>query len=128
MKCTGPCGTGNRNERGERLLDFAEENKLVVTNSFFFKAANRYMGSSRGCDQNQIDFIPSSDRKIVRNCEVITKVDIGSDYRLVRARVEIDKLMSPPPPPPPKKKSKTETETRQIRPQRIRKISHPLQN
>ena len=23
MKCTGPFGTGNRNERGERLLDFA---------------------------------------------------------------------------------------------------------
>ena len=42
MKCTGPFGTGNRNERGERLLDFAEENNLVVTNSLFFKAANRY--------------------------------------------------------------------------------------
>ena len=33
MKCTGPFGTGNRNERGERLLDFAEENNLVVTHS-----------------------------------------------------------------------------------------------
>ena len=42
MICTGPFGTGNRNERGERLLDFAEENNLVVTNSLFFKAANRY--------------------------------------------------------------------------------------
>ena len=26
MKCVGPFGTGSRNERGERLLDFAEEN------------------------------------------------------------------------------------------------------
>ena len=26
---------GNRNERDERLLDFAGENNLVVTNSFF---------------------------------------------------------------------------------------------
>ena len=41
--------------------------------------------------KNQIDFILSSDRKIVQNCEVITKVDIGSDHRMVRARVEIDK-------------------------------------
>ena len=40
MKCIGPFGTGNRNERGERLLDFAEENNLVVTNSFFLKATN----------------------------------------------------------------------------------------
>ena len=43
--------------------------------------------------KNQIDFILSSDRKIVQNCEVITKVDIGSDHRIVRARVEIDKKL-----------------------------------
>ena len=95
MKCTGPFGTGNRNERGERLLDFAEENNLVVTNSLFFKAANRYWTweAPGGVTKNQIDFILSSDRKIVQNCEVITKVDIGSDHRMVRARVEIDKKL-----------------------------------
>ena len=27
----------------------------------------------------------------MQNCEVITKVDIGSDHRMVKARVEIDK-------------------------------------
>ena len=32
MKCKGPFGTGNINERWERLLDFAEENNLVITN------------------------------------------------------------------------------------------------
>ena len=37
------------------------------------------------------DFIMSSDRKIVGNCEVITKVDIDSDNRMVRARVDINK-------------------------------------
>ena len=81
MKCTGPFGTGNRNGRGERLLDFAEENNLVVTNSFL-KAANRYWTweAPGGATKNQIDFILTSDRKIVRNCEVITKVDIGSDH------------------------------------------------
>ena len=95
MKCIGPFGTGNRNERGERLLDFAEENNLVVTNSLFFKAANRYWTweAPGGVTKNQIDFILSSDRKIVQNCEVITKVDIGSDHRMVRARVEIDKKL-----------------------------------
>ena len=96
IKCTGPFGTGNRNERGERLLDFAEENNLVVTNSFFFKAANRYWTweAPGGVTKTQIDFLLSSDRKIVQNCEVLTKVDIGSDHRMVRARVEIDqKLM-----------------------------------
>ena len=82
MKCTGPLGTGNRNERGEKLLDFAEENNLVVTNSIFLKAANIYWTwEDPGCvTKNQIDFILSSDRKSVRNCEVIIKVDIGSDH------------------------------------------------
>ena len=95
MKCTGPFGTGNRNERGERLLDFAEQNNLVVTNSLFLKAANRYWTweAPGGVTKNQIDFILSSDRKIVQNCEVITKVDIGSDHHMVRAKVEIDKKL-----------------------------------
>ena len=93
MKCTGPFGTDNRNGRGERLLEFAEENNLVITNSFFLKAANRYWTweAPGGVTKNQTDFILSSDRKIVRNCEVMTEVDIGSDHRMVRARVEIEK-------------------------------------
>ena len=116
MKCTGPFGTGNRNERGERLLDFANENNLVVTNSLFFKAANRYCtwDTPRGVTKNQIDFILSSDRKIVQNCEVITKVDIGSDHRMVRARVEIDKKTN-------ETKKNSKTKTLPIRPQSIRK-------
>ena len=95
MICTGSFETGNRNEREERLLDYAEENNLAVTNSLFYKAANRYWTSEApgGVTKNQIDFILSSDRKTVQNCEVITKVDIGSDHRMIRASVEIDKKL-----------------------------------
>ena len=79
----------NRKQKrgGEKLLDFAEENNLIVTNSFFQKAANRYWTweAPGGMTKNQTDFVLSSDRKIVGNCEVITKVDIGSDHRMVRA-------------------------------------------
>ena len=73
MKCIGPFGTGDRNEKGERLLDFAEENNLVV-NSLFLKAANRYWTweAPGGVTENQTDFSLSSDRKIVGNCEVDT--------------------------------------------------------
>ena len=42
MTCIVPFGTGNRDERWGRLLDFGAENNLVVTNSFSQKAANRY--------------------------------------------------------------------------------------
>ena len=53
------------------------------------------MGSPRVRDQKtQTDFVLSSDRKFVENCEVITKMDVSSDHRMVRARVEInEKLM-----------------------------------
>ena len=93
MKCIGPFGTGNRNQRGERLLDFAEENNLGVTNPLFVKAANRNWAweAPGGVTKNQTDIILSSDRKIVGNYELITKVDIGSDHRMVRARIEINK-------------------------------------
>ena len=75
MKCIGPFGTGSRNERGESFLDFAEGSSLVVANSFFINSANRYWTREAlgGVIINQIDFILSSDRKIVGNCEVITK-------------------------------------------------------
>ena len=80
-----------RNERGERLLDFAKEDSLVVINSFFQNTENRYWTWKPPVGMTQIrnDFILSSDRKIVGNCEVITTVDIGSDHRMARAKVEI---------------------------------------
>ena len=69
MKCIGLFETGNRNEKGERLLDFTEETNLVVTNSFFLKVANRYCPweAPRDVIKNQIGFIMSSDRKVVGN-------------------------------------------------------------
>ena len=43
--------------------------------------------------KNQIYSILFSERKIVENCEVIAKVDIGNDDRMVRARVEVHKKL-----------------------------------
>ena len=123
MKCTGPFGTGNRNERGERLLDFAAENNLVVTNSLFFKAANRYWTweAPEGVTKIQIDFIPSSDRKIEQNCEVITKVDIGSDHQNGQSKSRNRQKDN-------ETKKNLKTKTLPIKPQSIRKSSHSLQN
>ena len=35
-----------------------------------------------------------SDRKIIQNFKVITKMDIGCDHRMVRARVQINKKLT----------------------------------
>ena len=57
---------------------------------------NRYWTweSSDGETRNQIDFTLSSQRGIVTNCEVITKADIGSDHRLVRMTLGINKNLA----------------------------------
>ena len=69
---------------------------MVVTNSFFEKAANKYWtwGAPGSMTKNQTDLVMSSNRKIVGNCEVIAKVNIASDHRMVRARVGMDKKVS----------------------------------
>ena len=43
--------------------------------------------------KNRFDFMMSSNRKIAGNCEVKTKVGIGNDHRMVRARVKIHKKL-----------------------------------
>ncbi|GFO03531.1 endonuclease-reverse transcriptase [Plakobranchus ocellatus] len=84
----GPFGTGDKNVRGERLINFAEERNLIIANTLFHKPEKRMRTweSPDGTIRNQTDFIMTSKRNMSKDCSVITKVDIGSDYRMVRAR------------------------------------------
>ena len=91
-KCTGGFGIGEKRERGERLINFAEEKRLFIANTFFGKNKNRYWTweSLNGEHKNQIDFILCSEKTTIKDCEVITKVDVGSDHRMVRAKLKIN--------------------------------------
>ena len=42
IKSMGAFGIGERNERGDRLIEFAEDCKLVIANTLFLKRKNRY--------------------------------------------------------------------------------------
>ena len=42
FKSMGPFGIGKRNEKGGRLIEFAEEHKLIIANTLFQKPKNRY--------------------------------------------------------------------------------------
>ncbi|XP_072051799.1 uncharacterized protein [Amphiura filiformis] len=70
--------------------------KLVIGNTFFTKNKNRYWTweSPDGHTRNQIDFILSSQKGIIQDCGFITKVDIGSDHRMVRAKLHISKRLA----------------------------------
>lgn len=92
----GKFGVGERNERGDMLLEFAAQQGLVIANTYFKKNKNRYWTweSPDGNTKNQIDFILSSQRGIVEDCGVITNVDIGSDHRMIRARIHINRKLA----------------------------------
>ena len=67
LEWIGPRGIGIRNDRGERLLDFAANNKLFVTNTFFQKPASHYWTweSPGGAYHNQIDFILADEKSTI---------------------------------------------------------------
>ena len=61
---TGKFGLGIRNESGQRLLEFCQENTLVIKNTLFQQhKRGLYTWTSPDCQyRNQIDYIPCSQR------------------------------------------------------------------
>ena len=59
---TGKFGLGIRNEAGRRLIEFCQENALVIANTLFQQCKRRLYTwtSPDGQYQNQIDYIPCS--------------------------------------------------------------------
>lgn len=88
----GKHGLGERNERGTRLVQFAKANNLTITNTLFKKKENRKWTwrSPNGITKNEIDYILTNKRHIFLDTEVIQKVGIGSDHRLVRSTIRLD--------------------------------------
>ena len=69
---------------------------MITANTLFQKPKNRYWTweSPDGETRNQTDFTLSSQRGIVTNSAVITKFDIGSDHRLARMTLRINKRLA----------------------------------
>ena len=61
---TGKFGLGMRNEAGQRLIEFCQENALVIVNTLFQQHKRRLYTwiSPDGQHQNQIDYILCSQR------------------------------------------------------------------
>ncbi|XP_045454944.1 uncharacterized protein LOC123664445 [Melitaea cinxia] len=83
-------GYGIRNIRGERLIEFAYENKLSVINTFFKKKTrNRWTWRSPdGKTKNELDYILSNFPRNFYNIEVLN-ITFPSDHRPLRATVKI---------------------------------------
>ena len=91
---TGKHGLGQRNERGHRLVEFAECTNMYITNTFFKKNPTRKW-TWRGPNgvKNEIDYILVDKLYTVQNCEVLSNFNTGSDHRIVRCRIKINLRM-----------------------------------
>jgi len=89
----GKFGIGQRNERGDRLIEFAESRHLKIMNTFFKKKPTRKWTwkSPNGETKNEIDFILSNSQENVKDVTVLSRFNTGSDHRLVRAKVKQNK-------------------------------------
>lgn len=85
-------GYGERNERGQKLIDFACENKLSIMNTFFAKKPkDKWTWRSPNKQyRNEIDFILTNLPGMFQNIEILN-INYPSDHRPVRATDSIIK-------------------------------------
>lgn len=88
----GNFGSEGRNARGETLLGFLLQHNLYQMNSFFKKKAHRRWTweSPDGRTKNEIDFIITDKRQIVKDVTVLNTCRTGSDHRMVRCKVQME--------------------------------------
>ena len=89
----GKFGLGVKNEAGKRLIDFCQENALVIANTFFQQQKRRlYTWTSSDVQhQNQIDYILCSQRwrSSTQSAKTRPGADCGSDHELLIAKFRL---------------------------------------
>ncbi|ESO00241.1 hypothetical protein HELRODRAFT_123324, partial [Helobdella robusta] len=87
----GKYGIGNRNNRGERLLEFAKDQKMYITNTKTQNTKKWTRESPDGKTTNMIDLILIEQKwmKFVTQCRAFPSAEIGSDHRLVLCNVKM---------------------------------------
>ena len=88
---TGKFGRGIQNEAGQRLIEFSQENALVIANTLFQWHKRRlYTSSPDGQHWNQIDYICSQRwRSSIQSAKTRPEADCGSDRELLIAKFRL---------------------------------------
>jgi len=90
---TGKFGLGVQNEAGQRLVEFCQENTLVIANTIFQQHKSRlYTPTSPDSQhQNQIDCILSSQRwrSFIQSAKTRPGAYCGSDHELLIAKFRL---------------------------------------
>ena len=90
---TGKFGLGIRNEAGQTLIEFCQENAVVITNTHFQQQKRRLYTwtSPDGQHQNQLDYILCSLRwrRSIPSAKTRPGADCGSDRELLIAKFRL---------------------------------------
>ena len=90
---TGKLGLGVQNETGQRLIEFCQENTLVIANTHFQQHKRRLYTwtSPDGQYQYQIDNILCSQRwrRFIQSAKTKLGADCGSDHELLIAKFRL---------------------------------------
>ena len=90
---TGKFGLGLQNEAEERLIEFCQENALLIANTVFQKHQRRLCTwtSPDGQYRNQIDYILCSQRwkSFIQSAKTRPGADCGSDHKLLIAKFRL---------------------------------------
>ena len=89
---TGKFGLGVQNEAGQRLIEFCQENTLVIANTLLQQHKSRlYTSSPDGQHRNQIDYILCSQRwrSSIQSAKTRPGADCGSDHELLIAKFRL---------------------------------------
>ena len=94
---TGKFGLGVRNEAGQRLIEFCQENALVIANTLFQQHTRRLYTwtSPDGQHQNHIDYILCRQRwrSSIQSAKTRPGADCGSDHELIaKLRLNLKKV------------------------------------
>ncbi|KAJ2952534.1 hypothetical protein O0L34_g6852 [Tuta absoluta] len=123
-------GLGVRNDRGDRLVQFCQEEQLVVTNTYFKLPPRRlYTWTSPAHSpthivRNQIDYILVSKRfrNSFKSVKTYPGADVGSDHNVLVAAVSIRlKKLIPP-------KNRPGIDVSRLREEKIRELFHDQLN
>ena len=89
--CFGNYGLGERNHRGEYLINFALEQNMKIANTLFKKRSGRMWTwrSPNLTTKNMIDYILTDFHNYFKDVSVLNRLNTGSDHRLVRAKINI---------------------------------------
>ena len=88
---TGKFGLGMQNEAGQKLVEFCQENALVIANTLFQPHKRRLYtwASPDGQHRNQIDYILCIQRwrSSIQSTKTRPGADCGSDHELLNAKL-----------------------------------------